>query len=218
MLASRLRGLSRFQESTVNLGLSTLALDRIFDTINCLQILAHNILKAADVELRQFTVFSAWFKQEIEIQSTDPVSTIEEELADGDVNLDFLQILEYIRGPMLRSRLIDYFGIHPQTDARLTADLGQDDVSVYLSFKRDLHSLNEAIPLAKKLPGLDVLIGRLDRQCKAVFQQIAETQKQKIRFGEPIALGSGQLICGDMRMVKEVNAALQLHDQGSSLA
>ena len=202
VLVSRLRGLSRFQESITNLGLVTKELDQVFDTMNCLQLLSHFILIAADKELRQFSAFSVWLKQEIEAQGTSPSST--DDSTEHDITLDYAQILEYVRGAMLQSELVELFGIQSDSDKRPSWDPIGDDVLIYETFKKDVKVLEQDAVPDKKFPGLDALISRLDKQCKEVFDKIAEAQKRKVRFGQPVLLGKEALLCIDMRMIVEV--------------
>lgn len=208
VLVSRLRGLSRFQESNIVLGLSTLELDNIMDTINCLQLLAHHILISAGFELRQFLAFSTWLRQEIEIQSTDPTSTSMHESNEKDVHVDHASTLEYIQGAMLQSRLNEYFNNHVQSDKKPQWDLAAQGRSLYELYKRELKGpstdASPHTPGEKQLPGLDALIAHLDVQCNLVFARISETQRRNVRFGSLIPLGNGVPACMDMRMLVEV--------------
>ena len=203
VLLSRLRGLSKFQESNAVLGLSMQELDNIFDTTNCLQLLAHHILIAAGSELRQFLAFSTWLRQEIEIQSTDPSSMHEHN--ERDVDIDHASVLKYIQGAMMKSRLQVYFKNQVQADNKSQWDLGAQRRSLYELYKRELQENSPNAPLEKELPGLDALIAHLKIQCNVVFARIAETQRRNVRFGPLIALGSGVPNCMDMRMVIEAS-------------
>ena len=205
MLVSRLRGLSIFYESTDSLGLATPELDQIIDTLNCLQLVGHTMLINANGELPQFTAFSTWLKQEIEIQGIDMSSPAANEIADKDRCLDYHKILDYIQGPMVQSRLIELLGLHPESDIRSSWDLPGEILPIYSRYKADLRIFVKGDQVEKKLPGLDLLVSRLDRQCRSVFERIAETQKRKAQFGEPILLGRPQIQCLDMRMLFEVS-------------
>ena len=205
VLVSRLRGLSRFQESTGPLGLVFQELEDVLDTVNCLQLLAHNILISAGSELRQFTAFSAWLRHEIETQATDPSSLSADESTEKDVMLDYASILDYIQGAMLQSRLIELLNIQPESDQRTLWDLAKEGRSIYNAYKKDLKTFSQGSLPDRKPPGLAMLVTRLESQCRIVFTRIAETQKRKVRFGNLVWLENKPSQCYDMRMLVEVH-------------
>lgn len=204
VLVSRLRGLSKFQETNIILGLSTQGLDNILDTTNCLQLLAHHILLSTGSELRQFLAFSTWLRQEIEIQSRDSVSASIHESNEKDPSIDHASTLEYIQGAMLKSRLNEYFNGQLQSNKKSQWDLAAQGRSLFELYKQKLNDLSANVPVEKQLPGLDALIAHLDTQCKVVFARIAETQRRNVRFGSVVSLGNGIPACMDMRMLVEV--------------
>ena len=203
MIVSRLRGLSRFQVSNVTLGLSTQDLDNILDTVNCLQLVGHHILIASGVELRQFSAFSTWLRQEIETQSSEVNST---EAAQKDINIDYGSTLEYIQGPMTRSQLVRFFDLGLGSDKSSQWDLAAEGRSLFELYKKELKADEREEPTGKRLPALDALIEHLDTQCRSVFNNIAETQKRNVRFAYPTSLGTGTPACADMRMIAEVSS------------
>lgn len=203
MIVSRLRGLSRFQVSNVTLGLSTQDLDTILDTVNCLQLVGHNILITSGVELRQFSAFSTWLRQEIETQSSEVSST---EAAQKDINIDYGSTLEYIQGPMTRSQLARLFDLELGIDKVSQWDLAAEGRSLFELYKKELKTDEREEPIGKTLPALDALIEHLHTQCRAVFNNIAETQKRNVRFAYPTSLGTGTPACADMRMLAEVSS------------
>lgn len=202
VLVSRLRGLSKFQLSNAALGLSTVELENIIDTVNCLQLVAHHILIASGLELRQFTAFSTWLRQEIENQVSD---TSTAEASDKETNIDHTNTLEYIEGAMRHSQLTRFLDLELQTDPGLHWDLKAEGGSLFELYKRELRTPSGQIPCSRYLPRLDVLLKHLDTQCAAVFGSIAETQRRNVRFGAPTSLGAGIPTCMDMRMLAEVD-------------
>ncbi len=202
VVVSRLRGLSRYQEANESLGLSTHELNTVFDVINCLNLMAHNLLRYAGAELEQFTAFSAWLRHEIDTQAADMSST--EDPSEKDPIIDHVKVLGYIQGAMTKSKLA---GIFPPRapGAVLDDSLGEDALSLYDGFTRDLERYKDGAQTDGKLPGLDVLSEHLERRCNVVFTQIAQAQRRNILFGAPIQLGLG---VGerplDMRMLFEV--------------
>lgn len=209
MIVSRLRGLSRFQVSNVTLGLSTQDLDNILDTVNCLQLVGHHILITSGLELRQFSAFSTWLRQEIETQSSDVSTT---EAAQKDMNIDYGSTLEYIQGPMNRSQLARFFDLEPGIDKGSQWDLAAEGRSLFELYKKELKVDEREESTGKSLPALDALIRHLHTQCRAVFNNIAETQKRNVRFAYPTYLGVGTPACADMRMLAEVSGyRISLH-------
>ena len=204
VLLSRLRGLSKFQDSNTALGLSTQQLDNVLDTTASLQLLAHYIMIAASAELRGFSAFSTWLRHEIEIQSTEPGSSAAHEAGERDNNIDHASTLEYIRGPMKQSRLFSLFNMDPPIEDRPLWDLNAEGRSLYELYKRELKTACGSNSPEKQLPGLDALVRHLDSQCNAVFAGIASTQKRNIRLGSPVHLGETIPACIDMRMLADV--------------
>lgn len=205
VLVSRLRGLSRFQESNIALGLSTQELDNVIDINNCLQLLAHNILISAGTELQQFSAFSTWLRQEIEIQSSDLASDSSQEINEKYANVDHANTLEYIQGAMLHSRLKFYLDTQAQPMQKPEWNLAAEGRSLFEMYKKELRDINLNVPTEKKLPGLDLLIQHLSEQFGLVFARIAETQRRNVRFGSVIPLGPRVPSSIDMRMISTVS-------------
>ena len=201
VLVSRLRGLSRFQLSNANLGLSTQELDNVLETVNCLQLMSHQILITSGSELRQFLAFSAWLRQEIDIQTSDASMA---ESAEKDVNIDHASTLEYIQGAMTRSQLIGFLNVEAHAEEKPPWDLAEEGRSLFELYKRELLNASKEDSSASRLPTLDALMKHLDTQCNAVFNRIAETQRRSVRFGAPVHLQKGVPSCMDMRMLHEV--------------
>ena len=199
VLVSRLRGLSRFQLSNASLGLSTTEFDNILDTIDCLQLVAHQILRISGSELRQFNAFSAWLRQEIDIQASDASMA---EFADVDLNIDHASALEYIQGAMTLSQLTSFFNLDAQGEEKSPTKLAAEGRSLFELYKLQKAGTEESS--AGRFPTLDALMKYLDTQCNAVFNGIAETQRRSVRFGAPVYLQKGTPSCMDMRMVREV--------------
>lgn len=208
VLVSRLRGLSRFQLSNTNLGLSTEEFDNVLDTVNCLQLMAHQILITSGSELRQFLAFSVWLRQEIDIQASDANVA---ESPEKDVNVDHASTLEYIQGAMKQSQLSGFFGLEARAKEKPLWDLAAEGRSLFELYKRGLQNPSREDFSASRLPTLDALMKHLDTQCNAIFNRIAETQRRSVRFGAPIYLQKSVPSCLDMRMLHEVFTCLS-HD------
>lgn len=201
---SRLRGLSKFQDSNAGFGLSTQDLDNILDTTSCLQLMAHHILITAASELRQFSAFSLWLRHEIEVQSVDTQASAAYEASERDNNIDHGSTLQYIQGAMHHSRLYTLFNIAELKEQKPQWNLVAEGRPLYEMYRRELDNLFQSKISDRHLPGLDALIIYLDSQCNAVFATIAETQKRNVRFGPPVYLGIGVPHSVDMRLLPEV--------------
>ena len=198
---SRLRGLSRFQVSNANLGLSTLEFDKVLDTINCLQLMAHQILITSGSELRQFLAFSTWLHEEIGIQASDASVA---ESTEKDFNIDHASTLDYIQGAMTQSRLTSFFDWETSGEEKSSWDMAVEGRSLFEMYKSGLQNASTEDSSARRLPTLDALMKHLDTQSNAIFNRIAEMQRRSVRFGAPVYLQRAVPSCADMRMLQEV--------------
>lgn len=205
VVVSRLRGLSRFQLSNANLGLSTQEFDNVLDTVSCLQLMVHQILKISGSELRQFVAFSAWLRQEIDIQASD--ASVADSTAK-DISVDHASTLEYIQGAMMQSQLARFFNSEVRAEEKPPWALAVEGRSLFELYKRELQNASREDSSARRIPALDVLMKHLDDQCDTIFNGIAETQRRNVRFGTPIYLQKDIPSCMDMRMLREVKMYL----------
>ena len=201
VLASRLRGLAKFQVSNPSLGLSSQDLDNVIDTISCLQLVAHEILITTSTELRQFQAFSLWLRQEIDIQATEANSS---ETSETALNIDHVSTLQYIQGAMTRSGLLQMLDVEDTSDKGDQLDLGAERGSLFELYKTGMKKQAGHDQSVKKLPHLETLIEHLDTQCSKVFQSIAETQRRNVRFGPSTLLCNVLPDVMDARLLQEV--------------
>ncbi len=202
VIASRLRGLSKYQHSARVLGLSCRDLDYVLDAISCLTVLAHGILDCAGTEFRQFMTFSGWLRREIETQAADPTSATDP--AERDTDFDYGKVLTYMQGPMMQSKLNRLLQDTP-SNAEAAKSLSGDATSLHHSFKANLAKLKTGLPVEGGPISLWELTSLLERRCDIVFQQIAEAQKRNVVLGTPLALTSSEDgVIADMKMISEV--------------
>ncbi|KAL8822002.1 MAG: hypothetical protein Q9223_000082 [Gallowayella weberi] len=185
VLISRLRGLSKFQSSDFSLGLSTLELDNMLDSIRCLQLVAHQLLKCAVSELQQFGAFSIWLRHEIEKQAAEPNSTSAQEIAEKDMSFDHSSILEYIQGAMTHSRMLTYIG--NTTDDGRGRNLDVEGGHLFEWYKNVMNEVSSGLRSQWQLPGLDGLINHLLKQSNLVFERISETQRRNVQHDTTVA-------------------------------
>ncbi|KAL8715523.1 MAG: hypothetical protein Q9220_000859 [cf. Caloplaca sp. 1 TL-2023] len=197
VLISRLRGLSRFHSSDSLLGLSTVGLDAILDSVNCLQLLSHQLLKCAGSELQQFGAFSSWLRHEIEKQGASPTSASAQEIAEKDMGFDHISILKYIQGAMTDSRMPLYSGV---PDSQTQQAIGGDGHLLFDLYREALKDNTIDGHPPKRLPGLGTVLSHLQNQADSLFESISDSQRKNIHLGFPIHLGAGRSTCVDMRM------------------
>ncbi|KAI9882646.1 MAG: hypothetical protein M1823_005606 [Watsoniomyces obsoletus] len=201
VLASRLRGVSKYHHSNAALGLSTENFNHILDAVSCLTILAHDILHSANAEHRQFATFSAWLRREIDAQATDPTSGTDP--PERDLDLDYSKILGYMQGPMLRSKLNRLLQETPSNVGRGKFSASEGPMLLH-RFKEDLAKLGAGLPLKGGPLSLWELTSLLGYRCDIVFQQIASAQRRNVIFTTPVTLTSSEDgIITDMKMSSE---------------
>jgi anaphase-promoting complex subunit 4 len=198
VVLSRLQGLSRFAKSAQVLGLDSQSLDRVIDTVDCLNLLGHYLLKTVGKEIKQFAAFMKWLGLELEIQGLEkenaggPGSERLDEACMRRDELDIRTVLDYIRGVMGKSGMLAY--LRPAVDARGSSLNGpsydwsqnQADVGFYEVFKKMLKTQ----PGAGKRPDLDDLLRRLTGQAEKVFDGIAQTLRKSILHSRVCTLRS----------------------------
>lgn len=200
VLLSRLVGLSKFHKLSDVLGLDTPKLKAIVETLDCLHLLAHNVLKYANEELGQFNAFSKWLRHEIAILNSEPLSqTLEENLEKRDV-FDVPPTVKYITGALRKSvlrnfiRQLPMLGV-PQPPTPVTDKWLPDghDQSFYDTFKSLLQQQRQVQTeggdsTTVDAPRLNDLTKRLGVQFDKVFADIALTQRRGILHRSPLTL------------------------------
>jgi anaphase-promoting complex subunit 4 len=179
VVLSRLEGLSRFQRSAAVLGLDIKALAMVRDTVGCLNLLGHDLLKVIGKEVREFTAFLKWLRLETEIQGLEIGSERAEELREGSDAIEYRVVLDYVSGTMGRSGTLKYLqqnATDKQTDTSSTRPQIRDDSGYYDAYKK----ARESPEAGRTMPKLDDLVQRLKRQCTTVFDRIAETLRKSI--------------------------------------
>lgn len=207
VLASRLRGLSRFHVSNSSLGLSSRELDGIIDTISCLELIAHRILRCCTKELLQFQAFSMWLRQEIDTQGSETPSQDDDE---NHVKLDYARSLQYVRGAMVESGLLRMLDIDQTSRWERERALDAEHGSLFHLLKAEEEDEeHEGSQSVKEHPHLDALIGHLQFQCDKLYQGISENQRKGVRFGSPLTLAEENSKIAALRIVRQVRCHLR---------
>ena len=187
VLASRLRGLSRFHETSASLGLDMQQLDQLFDTMDCLQLLAHTILVHASAELQQALAFSTWLRYELEAQ-TSGANSPGADASDKNAFLDYSKILDYIQGPLRNSPLFAMLDMPLLSDDAHDWSIRDEEEMIYPRFKAEVREGKWGEKGERQKPGIHSLLARLEQSCKMIFTRMAQTQRRNVRAGEAIIL------------------------------
>ncbi|KAL1963582.1 hypothetical protein VTN77DRAFT_8027 [Rasamsonia byssochlamydoides] len=205
VLLSRLIGISKFHKLSHILGLETRDLQEIVDTVDCLHLLAHNILTHCSRELRDFLAFSKWLRHEIDMQTAEPMSQSLEELMEKSDMIDHGPTLDYIQGALTKSALRNFIhappgmpgmaAVKPPSSASNKWAPSANDGPFYETYRKMLaqqeqREAGHGDSSQPELPKLNDLIGRLGLQCDKVFGQIALTQRRGILHRCPLVLHS----------------------------
>jgi anaphase-promoting complex subunit 4 len=179
VVLSRLEGLSRFQKAATVLGLDLRTLKTVRETVDCLNLLGHDLLKVVGKELREFSAFLKWLRLETEVQGLEVGSERAEELREGSDAIEYRVILNYVSGAMRQSGTLKYLrqtATERETENSSTRPPASDDSGYYEAYKKARKSPGAG----HMMPKLDDLVIRLKSQCAAVFETIADTLRKSI--------------------------------------
>lgn len=202
VLLSRLIGLSKFHKLSDVLGLETTKLNAIVETLDCLHLLAHQIITHSNEELIKFLAFSRWLQLEIHILNSEALSQTQEELLDKRDLLDVPPTVQYITGALTKSQLRNFIRQLPMAGVAKPPPADTDkwlpdghDHSFYDTFKSLLQQQRQSQGeggdgTAVDAPKLNDLTRRLGTQFETVFGEIALTQRRGILHRSPLALHS----------------------------
>lgn len=202
VLGSRLRGLSRFNVSNEHLGLSTRDMDRIIDTVGCLQFVAHQMLIICNSELQQFRAFSYWLRQEIDLQASESTGQDDQE---PHAKVDHSNAFLYIQGAMMQSQLFRCIDLDDATEAENVNGFAGEKQTLLELYTSASESNDQGNQSATRLPRLRALISHLDGQCSQLLDEIAETQRRGVRMSQPVSLIEDESNLSDMRMISSVS-------------
>ncbi|KAF2085557.1 hypothetical protein K490DRAFT_46593 [Saccharata proteae CBS 121410] len=197
IIVSRLRGLARYHDTSLILNVPENDLSAVLDTIQCLRLLAHNILTYAAQEKRQFLSFSKWLRYVIDVQATDPSSTTADEMAEKDPGINYEQLLTYIpcalSGSMIQPFLRDRTAVLTPPSTAVVADITNN---------MKLHKQGKPVPEG----GLCAwsVFDVLRSQCRTVFKQITSWQAANSSMGCGLYLEDTEMAeIKSMRMIDE---------------
>ncbi|KIX07275.1 uncharacterized protein Z518_01928 [Rhinocladiella mackenziei CBS 650.93] len=197
VVLSRLGGLARFGVTSSRLGLDEKRVSGVRETVDALGILGEDLLIDVGVEIKEFTAFIKWLKWECEVEALEEGSEKAEELRESWTGEGELRtVLDYVGGAMKETRLKRYIG-----DGSATGPDKDADVGFYADFTTRRANGNKD----KRMPTLGELVERMQKQCDAVFAQIAENFRKSILATYVSQLpgsGGGNL---DVRIIPDEN-------------
>jgi anaphase-promoting complex subunit 4 len=189
IILSRLLGIARFHESHKNIGFTSSRISRLMDMVSCLTVVANKILLLVMDELEHFSVFSIWLRLEIDRLSSP---NLVDELTEKEATMDNAKVLTYIQRYLVSSPLALYFDKVTSEDyTRDEALLGDGGGSLLEILDKHLKRQEAGQPYMKALPRVDFLVNYLTSRANSVFGDIAEAQKQTVRFGQATELSVG---------------------------
>lgn len=174
---SRLDGLARFGPASSKLGLDERVVRKVMETIDVLGIVAEDLLLDVGVEIKEFSSFIKWLKWECEVEALEEGSERAEELRESWTGEGELKtVLQYVGGAIKESRVKRYVGM--EEDEQPNSSLPEEDTDA--GFYADFARRRKRPSKDRKMPPLGQLVERLQKQCEAVFGQIAETFRKNV--------------------------------------
>jgi anaphase-promoting complex subunit 4 len=188
--------------------LSTQDLNAILDTLTCLTLIAHTIINRIGTEFSQFNAFSTWLRHEIDAQAADPSSVSIEDVTEKESMIEHSKVLAYIQGPLKTSKIAAFFRQNSTQTSPHEWDFADTKGGIYQPLLGELKKHTLSVSHSQSVPRLEDLSKYLNEQCAAVFNQIAESDRRNVLFGEPVALQiDSASSVADMKMNFEVKPA-----------
>lgn len=190
VLASRLRGLSKYFVASRELGLQVQDVAGLIDCAAALQMVTHRILIQVAKELHMFQAYSVWLHHEITMQSVEEKTN---EQIEATTKIDHVNALAYIQGPMLQSAL--------------PALLKHEDPSRNF-FEADGRSSWQLYNLdtdQTQLPHLGELIQDLEQRLRLILGKVSTSQQRHVKFGpvRSVSTSDADYLCA--RIVRQVS-------------
>lgn len=217
VITSRFNGLSKNPRANAVLAdfAESHSLDNMLLVLDCMRLIGYSILDYATQELRQFSVFSGWLRDQIELQkeATDDVET--DEAVEKAASIDYVQLLAYIEGPLIQSKLKDLLDEPPTNFVKLPHENLLHQMPLGMSAIRQrcieaLKHLKEGSQYDRRYCGLlahlHLLQGRLDAVAAHVSGRLGDTAS----FDNVVILEREEVSSArDARMILEVSSKFQ---------
>ncbi|KAI5309684.1 hypothetical protein KEM55_002662, partial [Ascosphaera atra] len=170
-----------FWKTAPILGLDQAEVDACQETIDCLQLMGHKIIKYSTDELNGFQAFSKWLKHEIDFQTAEPGSQTREDIDKKADELDQIAILKYTAGALTNSALEGYIlpaGQKPKSTekwmdpAEKKGEFGNKYKELLSAHDKEIGERWPVVRIEKpstELPLMNDLTARLDSQFEVMF-------------------------------------------------
>jgi anaphase-promoting complex subunit 4 len=190
-ILSRLLGIARFHGPGKSIGFDEAQIVKLIDIISCLMMVSHRILTTVMDELEYFNAFSIWLRLEIDKQGS---SSITEELSEKEATMDNPRVLSYIQHYLASSPLSVYFEEVVKEDYLNDQEMVAPGVSLLDLLDKQLQEQAEGRPYMKVFPRIDFLLNYLVTSANAIFDGIANAEKQGVKFGQATEVSIGRKI------------------------
>ncbi|KAF2756810.1 hypothetical protein EJ05DRAFT_418513, partial [Pseudovirgaria hyperparasitica] len=199
IVVSLLRGLAAYNDSGSVFNVPASDFTSILETLKILRVLGHVVLVVAREERRQFTSFSRWLRDEIDVQASSSSST--EDPPERDSSVDYTLVLDFIRGPMISSKLNRFLRRQPKIDHSWSLPQCLPTYDEICKFVEP----SKLAPESSSADGADTWLSlqRLHAQCQSAFAMIARWQASNTSMSFGLVLEDDE-ICDarDMRMTE----------------
>lgn len=190
IILSRFSGIAQFRGSAEDVGFSHQEITRIQDTVASLHLSVARILSLVADELECFAVFSVWLRQEIDRHASESSESLSDEHAEKQAQIDYSKILRYLQTSMTNSALEAYLAPTQSDQDDAMWRESTDGVVLFDLVDRNIQNQEKGTEFKRHVLRLDLMCKHLSRQCAAVFQQIAESEKRNVHLGSPVYIGT----------------------------
>jgi anaphase-promoting complex subunit 4 len=189
VILSRLGGIAKFQGSSDTMGFSYRQISLVMDAIVCLNLVSTRILTYVIKELDLFHAFSTWLRHEIDRLASNTSSSPSDEMIETEAAIDHSKVLLYIESAMTTSRLAAFFQEATTEGYERDWEAAQGQ-PIFELLDKQLQRHKSGLPYMESIPNLELVYRHLSRQAATVFQQIADTEKRNVLFGQPVPIGT----------------------------
>ncbi|KAL2141101.1 hypothetical protein VTI28DRAFT_2791 [Corynascus sepedonium] len=191
VILSRLLGIARFYSSEDDIGFNEDQINKLTDIVACLMTVAHKVLTTVMDELEQFSAFSIWLRLEIDRQGS---SSVAEELSEKEATMDYPRVLSYIQHYLANSPLALHLDEVSKEDYINDQEMVTPGLSITDLLHKQLQEYEAGRPYMKVLPRIGFLLNYLSAKANAVFDGIANAEKQGVQFGQATEVSVGKSI------------------------
>lgn len=169
VVATNLRGLSRYYIDSTSFSVPPETFTSILSTLSSLQLLVHEAVQILGTEQRQFRAFSKWLRHQIDLAAADPESLSAKDMAEREApNLDLSNVLAYLEGGLTKSRL--KYIVHATPEAPSEQATMQELVA-------SIHAARDGEEGDMALMSLHTWSAMLNHVCKEAHQHISIWQQ-----------------------------------------